>query len=158
MGEDVGQDGPILTLRQPPGRIGGHHLPDVVEETSRRLIATQPRLWADERAPNFPFTLLAVTTRTPLLIHCLTPCGLVFGLVGASLGAALILFFSKAGLPAQNDVMTFFFSGSRLYPALEGKNVFIALAIVSFVSVLSCFYPAWIALRVTPRQAMSSEE
>ncbi len=84
--------------------------------------------------------------------------GLVFGLVGASLGAALILFFSKAGLPAQNDVMTFFFSGSRLYPALEGKNVFIALAIVSFVSVLSCFYPAWIALRVTPRQAMSSEE
>jgi ABC-type lipoprotein release transport system permease subunit len=84
--------------------------------------------------------------------------GLVFGLIGAALGAALILFFSKAGLPAQNDVMTFFFSGSRLYPALEGRNVFIALAIVSFVSVLSCFYPAWIALRVTPRQAMSSEE
>ncbi len=84
--------------------------------------------------------------------------GLVFGIVGAGIGAGLILFFAKAGLPAQNDVMTFFFSGSRLYPALEGKNVFIALAIVSFVSVLSCFYPAWIAMRVTPRQAMSSEE
>ena len=70
----------------------------------------------------------------------------------------LVLFLGKAGLPAQNDVMTFFFSGSRLYPALEGKNVFIALTIVSFVSVLSCFYPAWIAMRVTPRQAMSSEE
>ncbi|MDD9969571.1 MAG: FtsX-like permease family protein [Myxococcales bacterium] len=84
--------------------------------------------------------------------------GLVFGLLGALLGAGVIGVLGVTGWPAFNDVMTFFFSGRRLYPTLGGVHVALALTIVLIVSVLSCLYPAWIALRVSPRQAMQSEE
>jgi ABC-type lipoprotein release transport system permease subunit len=84
--------------------------------------------------------------------------GLVFGTVGALAGAGIVVVLSRLGVPAQNDVMTFFFSGSRLYPDLAAGNLLIALGIVFFVSALSCFYPAWIAMRVSPRQAMQAED
>jgi ABC-type lipoprotein release transport system permease subunit len=36
--------------------------------------------------------------------------------------------------------------------------VIAAFIIVMIVSVASSLYPAWLAMRVTPRQAMQSEE
>ncbi len=84
--------------------------------------------------------------------------GLVFGALGTALGAALVLFLGHQGIPAANDVFMFFFSGPRLYPALSGQNLGIALGIVLIVSVISSFYPAFIAMRVSPREAMQSED
>jgi ABC-type antimicrobial peptide transport system permease subunit len=55
-------------------------------------------------------------------------------------------------------VLTFFFSGPRLYPAVGGSNLLFALVIVLVVSIVSSLYPAWIATRVSPREAMQSEE
>jgi ABC-type antimicrobial peptide transport system permease subunit len=65
---------------------------------------------------------------------------------------------SKRGIPATTDVLTFFFSGPRLYPSVGGQNLAFALVIVLVVSVVSSLYPAWIATRVSPREAMQSEE
>ncbi len=48
--------------------------------------------------------------------------------------------------------------GPRLHPALGTANLIAALAIVLLVSAFSSFYPAWLAMRVTPRQAMQTEE
>ncbi|MES1172406.1 MAG: FtsX-like permease family protein [Bacteroidota bacterium] len=84
--------------------------------------------------------------------------GIIFGAIGAGLGAALVSFIGKVGIPAPSDVAFFFFSGPRLHPALASTNMVVALVIVLLVSALSGFYPAWLAMRVTPRQAMSSEE
>jgi len=84
--------------------------------------------------------------------------GLVFGTIGAALGSLIVLFFHGVGIPAGSDVVQFFFSGPRLYPFLSGGNLVAALLIVAVVSALSSFYPAWLAMRVTPRQAMQSEE
>jgi ABC-type lipoprotein release transport system permease subunit len=55
-------------------------------------------------------------------------------------------------------VVTFFFSGPKLFPVLTAQNVIVALVVVLLVSTLSSNYPAWIAMRVSPRQAMQSEE
>jgi ABC-type antimicrobial peptide transport system permease subunit len=84
--------------------------------------------------------------------------GIVFGALGAGLGAAITLLLGKVGIPAGNEYLAFFFSGPRLHPTLGTGNVIGALVIVFLVSAISSLYPAWLAMRVTPRQAMQTEE
>jgi len=84
--------------------------------------------------------------------------GLVFGALGTLFGAALIALLGKVGIAAGNDVLMFFFSGPRLYPALTSHNLALALGVVLLVSIISSVYPAWIAMRISPREAMQSEE
>ena len=62
------------------------------------------------------------------------------------------------GIPAFNDISAFFFSGPRLYPVFGTSNLTLALAIVFVVSLLSTLYPARLAMRVSPRQAMQAED
>jgi ABC-type antimicrobial peptide transport system permease subunit len=84
--------------------------------------------------------------------------GAIFGALGAGAGAGLITMISTSGIPAASDVVSFFFSGPRLYPSLGTTSLAVALVIVLVVSALSSLYPAWLAMRVTPRQAMQTEE
>ncbi len=84
--------------------------------------------------------------------------GLVFGAAGTVIGAGLVALLGHVGIAAGNDVLMFFFSGPRLYPALASHNLVAALVIVLLVSVISSVYPAWIAMRISPREAMQSEE
>ena len=84
--------------------------------------------------------------------------GLLFGAAGTLLGAALIALLGRVGIAAGNDVMMFFFSGPRLYPVLASHNLLLSLSIVLVVSVVSSVYPAWIAMRISPREAMQAEE
>jgi ABC-type lipoprotein release transport system permease subunit len=84
--------------------------------------------------------------------------GLIFGGLGAGLGAVIVSIVGKIGIPAKSDVWFFFFSGPRLHPFIGTSNIIAAFAIVLVVSAFSSFYPAWIAMRVTPRQAMQEEE
>lgn len=83
--------------------------------------------------------------------------GLLFGGLGAALGVSLLTSV-RAGIPAVGDVMHFFFAGDRLYPDVQVANVALGLSVACAVSVLAGLFPAAIALRVTPRLAMQSEE
>jgi ABC-type lipoprotein release transport system permease subunit len=84
--------------------------------------------------------------------------GVVFGALGAAAGALLVAFLGDAGIPAANDMYYFFFSGPKLYPSLATDNLVGALLLVLLVSVLSALYPAYLAMKVTPRQAMQGAE
>jgi len=84
--------------------------------------------------------------------------GVLFGTLGAGAGALVVLLIAKVGIPAPDDIFFFFFSGPRLHPTLGTVNLVIALVIVFLVSAISSFYPAWLAMRFTPRQAMQTEE
>ena len=84
--------------------------------------------------------------------------GIACGAVGAVLGAAALVYLGHRGIPAVSDVMTFFFSGPRLFPAVGAHQVLFALGTVLVVSVISSIYPAWLAMRVSPREAMQSED
>ena len=84
--------------------------------------------------------------------------GFVFGGLGAGTGALLVSVIGKIGIPAKSDVWFFFFSGPRLHPFIGTSNVIAAFIIVLLVSAFSSFYPAWLAMRVTPRQAMQEDE
>jgi ABC-type antimicrobial peptide transport system permease subunit len=79
--------------------------------------------------------------------------------VGAALGAAAVWGIrARGGIPATNDQLYFFYSGPSLVPRLGSAGVGIALAIVALVSLLSGIYPALIATRVTPVEAMSADD
>jgi len=83
--------------------------------------------------------------------------GLAFGAVGAALGAGVVwLIRARGGIPATNDQLYFFYSGPSLVPELGAASMGVALAIVAVVSLLSGVYPALIATRVTPLEAMQS--
>jgi ABC-type lipoprotein release transport system permease subunit len=85
--------------------------------------------------------------------------GLVFGALGTLLGVGVVwLIRASGGIPATNDQLYFFYSGPSLVPRLGAASLAVSLAIVLVVSVLSGIYPALIATRVTPLEAMQSDD
>ncbi|HET8734877.1 MAG TPA: FtsX-like permease family protein, partial [Anaeromyxobacteraceae bacterium] len=88
-----------------------------------------------------------------------TTVGLVFGLAGAGLGGVAVWAVRAAGgIPATSDLLNFLFSGPALLPGLDTTSVVASLAVVVVVSVLSGIYPALIAIRVTPIEAIATED
>jgi len=92
-----------------------------------------------------------------LVVETLVVGGL-FGGIGAALGVGVLALLRMVGIPASNDTLYFLFSGSRLYPGFSPVNVAIALIIVFLVSGASSIYPALLAMQVSPRQAMQTDE
>jgi ABC-type antimicrobial peptide transport system permease subunit len=84
---------------------------------------------------------------------------LLFGLVGAGLGGVVVwVVRALGGIPATNDTLYFLYAGPALMPALGAASVAVSLGIVLLVSILSGFYPALIAMRVTPVEAMGTDD
>lgn len=105
-------------------------------------------------------TLRAVGAQRPFIFAMIlveaAVIGVLFGGAGALAGGALVALIGHWGIPATSDVMFFFFSGPRLRPVPQPVAVAIAAVMVLVVNAVSAAYPAWIAMRVTPRQAMAA--
>ena len=84
--------------------------------------------------------------------------GLIAGLVGASLGGALIEYLHVAGLPAPAREIRFLFSGPKLYPTLGIEHLSFGFISILIVSLLSTFYPARLATQIEPVVAMQVKE
>ncbi|NVI98971.1 FtsX-like permease family protein [Myxococcus sp. AM009] len=84
--------------------------------------------------------------------------GLVFGAAGSLVGSGIMALLNSAGIPAGNEALYFFFSGPRLFPTLSASNLVAAFVIVLGVSAISTLYPAFLATRVSPLQAMQTDE
>ena len=84
--------------------------------------------------------------------------GLSSGVLGALLGSGFLLWLGRVGIPAVTLQLSFFFGGPRLFPNVTPQHVLSSLFTVLIVSIISGIYPAWLALRVSPREAMSSED
>ena len=97
------------------------------------------------------FVLSLVLIETVLL-------GIVFGSGGTGLGAIAVTYLGKIGIPAANDFLYFFFSGPRLYVTLGLGSVVGAFFIICIVAAISALYPAIVATRVSPLQAMQTED
>jgi ABC-type lipoprotein release transport system permease subunit len=97
------------------------------------------------------FVLSMVLTETVAL-------GLAFGAVGALLGSGIVAWLGHAGIPAGNEFLYFFFSGPRLYPSVSAGSLVGAFIVVLIVTCASALYPAIMATRVSPIQAMASED
>ena len=62
------------------------------------------------------------------------------------------------GIPAVTELRYCVLAGPGLLPRLGGLSVGMSLGIVLAVSILSALYPALIAMRVTPVEAMATED
>ena len=67
-------------------------------------------------------------------------------------------FTTAGGIAATNDTMYFLFSGPALIPRLGTASLVTSVVIVFLVSILSALYPAALAMRVTPLEAMQSDD
>jgi ABC-type lipoprotein release transport system permease subunit len=94
-----------------------------------------------------------------MLLVEIVAVSVVFGLAGAALGGGVVALIRAAGgIPASTDLLFFLFSGPSLMPRIGGSAVAASLILVLGVAVASALYPAWIAMRVTPVEAMSTED
>ena len=82
----------------------------------------------------------------------------IFGTLGVTIGAAIMLFLEAKGIPATGDIFYFLYAGPRLRPPLQGTHMTIAFAAIAAVALVSTIYPARVATRITPREAMAAEE
>jgi ABC-type lipoprotein release transport system permease subunit len=93
-----------------------------------------------------------------LLVEIVT-VGVAFGLAGAVLGGGVVAAIrGLGGFPAVNDLLYFVFSGPALLPRLGTGSVVASVVIVLVVAILSAVYPALLAVRVTPVEAMATED
>lgn len=84
--------------------------------------------------------------------------GVSSGAVGALIGISFLLWLGRVGIPAVTLELSFFFSGPRLFPSVTPEQVMFSFVTVLIVSIISSIYPAWLAMRVSPREAMSAED
>ncbi|WP_218110220.1 ABC transporter permease [Oligoflexus tunisiensis] len=87
---------------------------------------------------------------------CVT--GLIGSIVGAILGAVVLFWLAKAGIPAVNDIVAFLFSGPRLYPKIRWDIIIATPFVITLIATLSSIYAARLAARVQPAEAMQEKE
>jgi ABC-type lipoprotein release transport system permease subunit len=93
-----------------------------------------------------------------LLVEAMT-LGVIFGMLGTGLGAAAMAGLrAVGGVPASGDMAYFLFAGPALLPRLSFGGTVLSVAVVVAVSILSGFYPALLAMRITPIEAMATED
>jgi ABC-type lipoprotein release transport system permease subunit len=94
-----------------------------------------------------------------MLLVEISAVGLLFGLAGAVLGGGVVAAIrAGGGIPATTDMLYFVFAGPALMPTMGGMAVGLSLGIVLAVSILSALYPALIAMKVSPVEAMATED
>jgi ABC-type antimicrobial peptide transport system permease subunit len=98
-----------------------------------------------------PFVLGMVVVEAMVL-------GAVFGGLGALVGAGIVALIHQHGIAATADIMYFLFSGPRFLPTLSVPSLFVALVAMFIIAAFSSLIPAFLAMRVSPVQAMQSED
>ncbi len=83
---------------------------------------------------------------------------LTFGTIGAGVAWTVGSYWGWAGLAAPNRQFFLLFGGRFLYPSVEPTHLLLGLTIILIVSVLSTFYPAYLAAQVQPVMAMRDKE
>ncbi len=97
------------------------------------------------------FVVAMVTAETVVL-------ALVFGALGAAVGAVVVQYLHATGIPAFRDELYFFFSGPVLRPELTVAGVVSSIAVTLVVGVVAVIFPLYLATRVSPIVAMQSQE
>jgi ABC-type lipoprotein release transport system permease subunit len=107
-------------------------------------------------------TLRAIGAQRPFILTTVVieamVMGVVFGGVGAVLGAVIVGIVHSHGIGATADIMYFLFSGPRFLPDLSVPSLFLAVVAMFAISAFASLIPAFLAMRVSPVKAMQSED
>lgn len=83
---------------------------------------------------------------------------LIGALLGTVLAAILLAWLGRVGIASTHDVVTFLFSGPRLYPQLHPLIIVLSPIFVSLIATLASIYAARHAAHVKPAEAMQEKE
>jgi len=75
-------------------------------------------------------------------------------LAGGALGAGLVLFFGRYGIPAFSEAQRSSYGGDYLFPLLDWASVVSVPAMMIVVCVAAAFGPAVMAARMRPAQSL----
>ncbi len=99
--------------------------------------------------PRFILTLFLIETLILGAVSCA---------VGTLLAVILMNYLGSVGIPSNSDALTFLFSGPRLFPTLGTGNIITGFVTIIVVTILSTLYPAYLATRISPANAMRRSE
>lgn len=84
--------------------------------------------------------------------------GFLGAFFGATIAAVVIAILSSRGIPAMNDVVSFLFSGPRLYPTMRWGMILSIPVVVTLIATIASIYAARHAAQVRPAEAMQEKE
>ncbi len=77
--------------------------------------------------------------------------------IGSVSGIICVQVFNRIGIPAFSDFFYFLFAGPRLYAFVKAGHIISAFALMIIISIVATLYPAYIAAKVTPIEAIEKE-
>jgi putative ABC transport system permease protein len=103
-------------------------------------------------------TIRAVGSRRSRVVLLFLLEGLFLGVAGAAggglLGAGLVQWFSRHGIPAFSEAQRYSYGGDHLFPTLAWGDLVSVPAMMILVTVLAALGPALMAARMPPADAL----
>ena len=103
-------------------------------------------------------TVRALGMRRKTVVRMFVLEGLALGVVsavaGVALGGAAVLYYGWHGIPMNTITLAWMAGGDQLFPVLAPANVARAALAIAALSTLSAIYPARVASRLEPREAL----
>jgi putative ABC transport system permease protein len=96
--------------------------------------------------------------RRGVVVRMFVAEGLVLGLLaaaaGLAVGAGLVLYLGARGIDMNNMTLAWMAGGDKLWPALRAASMARAASAIALMSTLAALYPAFVASRLEPREAL----
>jgi putative ABC transport system permease protein len=103
-------------------------------------------------------TVRALGMRRKTVVRMFVLEGLALGVVsavaGVALGGSAVLYYGWRGIPMNTMTLAWMAGGDQLFPVLSAANVARAAAAIAALSTLAAVYPARVASRLEPREAL----
>ena len=80
--------------------------------------------------------------------------GVVSAVLGVTLGGLAVLYWGWTGIPMNTVTLAWMAGGDHLFPVLQPDNVLRAALAIAALSTLAAIYPARVASRLEPREAL----
>ncbi|HEX6737440.1 MAG TPA: FtsX-like permease family protein [Vicinamibacteria bacterium] len=103
-------------------------------------------------------TMRAVGARRQRVLQVFLLEAVLLGLgaagLGGALGAALVAFFGRVGIPAFSEAQRYSYGGDFLFPTLDWSTVVSVPALMVLVCIAAAFGPAVMAARLRPAESL----
>ncbi len=80
---------------------------------------------------------------------------IIFGILGIIIGVATLAIAAQVGIQATGTFTKIILGGDIFIPQISGIGIVISIIAISVISVFASLYPVQVALRISPREAMS---
>ncbi|MGD1822794.1 MAG: FtsX-like permease family protein [Pleomorphochaeta sp.] len=80
---------------------------------------------------------------------------IVFGIIGIIIGVSALAIAGQIGIQATGTFTKIILGGDIFIPKISGTSILLSIISISIISVVASLYPVAVALRISPREAMS---